>query len=137
MADDEMANSTSEKIAENVLLLAIARVSMAFSLPLIGFIAWLGGQYLESKFEVINDRVTSVEKTAAGASEQAAKVNDRLITVETKQAQDALSNEKFQNATLTRLDRVQDSIVGLSNAVAALTATVQALADDKGRSSPP
>lgn len=133
---NDMANSTSEKIAENVLLLAIARVSMALSLPIIGFVAWLGGQYLESKFEVINDRVTSVEKTAAAASDQASKVNDRLITVETKQGQDALSNEKFQNATLTRLDRVQDSIVGLSNAVAALTATVQAIADDKARAPP-
>lgn len=128
-----MPNASAQKIADNVLLLAIARVSMAFSLPLIGFVAWLGGQYLESKFDVINDRVTSVEKTAASASDQATKVNDRLITVETKQTQADTSSEKFQSATLNRLDRLQDSIVGLSNAVAALTATVQAIADEKNR----
>ncbi|HKS72680.1 MAG TPA: hypothetical protein VJQ82_05740 [Terriglobales bacterium] len=132
MDGEEMTNGT-QKIAENVLLQAIARVSMALSLPVIGLIAWLGGQYLEGKFDIINDRVTAVEKTAAAASDQAIKVNDRLISVETKQAQDAVSSEKFQDATLTRLDRVQDSIVGLSNAVAALTATVQAIADEKHR----
>jgi hypothetical protein len=130
--NDDMSGN-AQKIAENVMLLAIARVSMALSLPLIGFIAWLGGQYLESKFEVVNDRVNMVEKRAGDASLQATRTNDRLIAVETKQAQDALASEKFQNATLTRLDRVQDSIVGLSNTVAALTATLQAMTDDRAR----
>lgn len=134
MEGDEM--NTTTKIAENVLLLAVARVSMALSLPLIGFVAWLGGQYLESKFDVINDRVTTVEQRASLASDQVAKVNDRLIAVETKQTQDGAASEKFQNATLTRLDRVQDSIVGLSNAVAALTATLQAVAEDRNRPPP-
>lgn len=129
--------NASQKIAENVLLLAVARVSMAFSLPLIGFVSWLGGQYLESKFDVINDRVTTVEQRASSASNQVTVVNDRLIAVETTQTQDSASNEKFQGATLTRLDRVQDSIVGLSNAVAALTATLQAVAEERNRSPPP
>ena len=126
-------SGNAQKIAENVLLLAVARVSMALSLPLIGFMAWLGGQYLESKFEVVNDRVTVVEKKAGDASMQAIRTNDRLIAVETKQAQDAVASEKFQNATLTRLDRVQDSIVGLSNTVAALTATLQAMTDNRAQ----
>jgi hypothetical protein len=64
---------------------------------------------------------------------QAIRTNDRLIAVETKQAQDAVASEKFQNATLTRLDRVQDSIVGLSNTVAALTATLQAMTDNRAQ----
>ncbi|MER9665572.1 hypothetical protein [Mesorhizobium sp. M0203] len=128
--------NTSQKIAENVLLLAVARVSMALSLPLIAFVAWLGGQYLEGKFDVINDRVSTVEQRASSASNQVTQVNERLIAVETKQTQDAASSEKFQSATLTRLDRVQDSIVGLSNAVAALTATLQAVAEERNRSQP-
>jgi hypothetical protein len=45
--------------------------------------------------------------------------------------QDAAASDKFQQATLTRLDRAQDSLVGLSNAVAALTATIQAIEHDK------
>ncbi|PLP57541.1 hypothetical protein CYK37_20685 [Mesorhizobium loti] len=128
-------SGNAQKIVKNVLLLAIARVSMALSLPLITFISWLGA-YLESKFEVVNDRVTQVEQKASDATVQATRTSDWLIAVETKQAQDAGASEKFQNATLTRLDRVQDSIVGLSNTVAALTATLQAVADDK-RSRPP
>jgi hypothetical protein len=55
---------------------------------------------------------------ATTASEKRSNVNGRLIAVETTQVQDAASSDKFQTATLTRLDRVQDSIVGLSNAVA-------------------
>ncbi|MGX9120353.1 hypothetical protein ACWTU6_27360 [Mesorhizobium sp. BHbsci] len=147
-------SGNAQKIAENVLLLAIARVSMALSLPLIGFVAWLGGQYLDGKFDTQDQKIASqreatenqaklttarvetVEKAAQSAIDQAGKVNERLISVETKQAQDSASSDKFQAATLTRLDRVQDSIVGLSNAVSALTATMQAIAEQRNRSPP-
>lgn len=71
------------------------------------------------------------QELANEALDKTSKLSDRLIQVETKQVQDAASSEKFQNATLTRLDRVQDSIVGLSNAVAALTATPQVVVDDR------
>lgn len=135
MGDDEM-NATA-KIAENVLLLAVARVSMALSLPLIGLISYLGTGYLESKFDAVNVRVNAVEQKAETASDQATRINDRLIAVETNQATAATAREKFENATLSRLDRVQDSIVGLSNAVAALTATVQAMAERQNRPPPP
>ncbi|MHA6641365.1 hypothetical protein [Mesorhizobium sp. A623] len=138
--EDDMTNAP-QKIAENVLLLAIARVSMALALPTIGLIAFLGSQWLEGKFDaqatIVNQQITSVTATATRANDVATKVNDRLIAVETKQVQDGASNDKFQTATLTRLDRVQDSIVGLSNAVAALTATLQALVSDQNRKQPP
>ncbi|MHA6686336.1 hypothetical protein [Mesorhizobium sp. A556] len=129
-----------QKIAENVLLLAFARVSMALALPTIGLIALLGSQWLEGKFDaqakVVNQQITTVTATATRANDVASKVNDRLIAVETKQVQDGASNDKFQTATLARLDRVQDSIVGLSNAVSALTATLQALVSDQNRKQP-
>ncbi|RJG40871.1 hypothetical protein D3Y55_26970 [Mesorhizobium sp. DCY119] len=118
------------------MLTAVSRLSVALSLPLIGLLFTLGTSWLESKFEVVNKRVDVVEKVSTSASEQATKINDRLTTVETKQVTESAASDKFQNATLTRLDRLQDSIVGLSNAVAALTATVQALADDRSRSPP-
>ncbi|WP_192384758.1 hypothetical protein [Mesorhizobium silamurunense] len=120
-------NGSAQKIADSVLLLAVARVSMALSLPLLGLISYLGTAYLDSKFEATNQRVTAVEQK----TEQVSKINDRLIAVETNQTASTSSREKFENATLARLDRVQDSIVGLSNAVAALTATVQAMAEQK------
>lgn len=138
-----MPNTASEKIADNVLLLAVARVSMALAMPTIGLIAFLGSQWLEGKFEaqdkaiatqstasenqakITTARVETVERSAQSAIDQAGAVNGRLAIVETKQNENAASNEKFQAATLTRLDRVQDSIVGLSNAVSALTAVMQ------------
>jgi hypothetical protein len=51
--------------------------------------------------------------------------------------QDAAASDKFQTATLTRLDRVQDSLAGFSNAVSALTATIQAIESEKRNEKPP
>lgn len=153
--DHHMFDKQTKTIAENVTLLAIARISMALSLPAFGLIAWLGGQWLEQKFAMQDAKITAqsvasttqnnltttrietVERTAAAKLEtaekatqtalgQAAQINDRLIAVETKQAQDSAASERFQNATLQRLDRMQDSIVAMSNAISALTATLQA-----------
>ncbi|TPI13885.1 hypothetical protein [Mesorhizobium sp. B4-1-1] len=137
MADDEVEMTKgAQKIADSVLLLAIARVSMALSLPVIGLISWLGSGYLEAKFDAVNVRVTGVEQKADATAEQTTKINDRLIAVETSQtaAQDARG--KFESATLARLDRLQDSIIELSKAVAALTATVQADRKERGPQPP-
>ncbi len=128
----------SERIAHNVALTAVARVSMALALPTIGLIFWLYSSWPTTQLDDMRAQIAETHHAAQDASQFALKLSDRLIAVETKQAQDAVSSEKFQSATLTRLDRVQDSIVGLSNAVAALTATVQAVVDDKrSRRSPP
>jgi len=133
----DMSNA-SEKIAENVLLLAIARVSMALALPTIGLLTFFGSQWLDGRIDAVTKTADQANVVAVKANDVAGKVNDRLIAVETKQVQDMASNERFQNGTLNRLDRVQDSIVGLSNAVAALTATLQAIAEDRDRNrSPP
>lgn len=149
-----MPNTASEKIADNVLLLAVARVSMALAMPTIGLIAFLGSQWLEGKFaaqdqrivaqstasdnqsKITTARIETVEKAAQSAIDQAGTVNGRLSIVETKQNENAASNEKFQSATLARLDRVQDSLVGLSNAVSALTATLQTVIENNRNRAP-
>lgn len=153
-----MFDAQTKSIADNVLLLAISRVSMALSLPMIGMVAWFGMQWLDQKFEAQDQKITrqsevtsnqnsittsrietlerssaarieTVEKTASVAVDSTSKVNERLIAVETKQAQDTASSERFQAATLQRLDRMQDSIVSMSNAIAALTAILQSQRD--------
>lgn len=150
-----MFDRQSKNIADNVMLLAISRVSMALSLPMIGLVAWFGMQWLDQKFAIQDSKITAqsvsaanqnsittsrietVERTAAAKLEtaeratqvalgQASAINDRLIAVETKQAQDSVTSERFQSATLQRLDRMQDSLVSLSNTISALTATLQA-----------
>jgi uncharacterized coiled-coil protein SlyX len=131
----EMTNS--QKIAENVLLLAVARVSMALALPTIGLIFWLYSGWQDKQLDTLQTQIIETQSTARDTSKLAVSLSERLVAVETKQVRDAASSEKFQSATLTRLDRVQDSIVGLSNAVAALTATLQAVVDDKRAGRPP
>lgn len=150
-----MFDAPTKTIADSVILLAVARISMALSLPALSAVVWLSGQWLDQKFAaqdakiVAQDkaadnqakittsrietversaaaRIETAEKTAAVAVTQSAQVNERLIAVETKQTEEAASAERFQNATLQRLDRMQDSIVNMSNAIAALTATLQA-----------
>lgn len=168
MSDDEsqMFDAQTKSIANSVILLAVARISMALSLPALGFVAWLASAWLDQKFEAQDAKITAqekasqnqssitttrietversaaarietAEKTASIAVTQSASVNERLIAVETKQTQDAALAERFQNATLQRLDRMQDSIVNMSNAIAALTATLQAAAEDRRRPPPP
>jgi hypothetical protein len=134
MADDMV---TSRKIAENVILTVISRISMALAIPVICALFWLYNGWQNDNLNTIRAQVATVQESAKEASEKASKLSDRLISVETKQVQDAAASDKFQTATLTRLDRVQDSLVGLSNAVSALTATIQAIEDDKLSEKPP
>jgi len=130
------AMTGSERIAQNVVLLAVARVSMALALPTIGLIFWLYSSWQNAQLNTMQAQIEQTQRAAQDASTFALKLSERLIAVETKQVQDAAVSEKFQAATLTRLDRVQDSIVGLSNTVAALTATLQSIVDDKRRQPP-
>ncbi|WP_379069402.1 hypothetical protein ACHMW4_03870 [Mesorhizobium sp. UC22_110] len=131
-----MAN-TSEKIVNSVVITMIARLSMTLAMPTLAFLFWLYTGWQDDKFDGMKSQIEQSQRSAQQASDLAIKLSERLTTVETKQAEATISSEKFQNATLTRLDRVQDSIVGLSNTVAALTATLQAVAEDRGRSSLP
>ena len=142
-----MTGERTQKIADSVILRAVARVSMVLAIPVLTFIATLGSSWLNEKFEkqaTANQnaiqfqvsRIDRIEKTATTAIEQSAKVNDRLTVVETKQVTADATAAKFQNDTLTRLDRLQDSMVSMSNAIAALTATMQAREDYERRRSP-
>lgn len=128
---------SSRKIVENVALIIVARLSMVLALPTIGVLFWLYSGWQDERLATLRSQVATAQAAATDASQKASTVSDRLIKVETKQVQDAASSEKFQTATLTRLDRVQDSLVGLSNAVAALTATIQGIESERRGTKPP
>lgn len=148
-SEDAMTGERTQKIADNVLLRAVARVSMALSMPLLTLVVFLGSAWLEGKFEkaqtasenaieVQVSRIDRIEKTATTAIDQSVRVNDRLTVVETKQSTADATAAKFQNDVLIRMDRFQDSIVSMSNAISALTATMQAREDyDRRKSSAP
>ncbi|MFD9901272.1 hypothetical protein [Mesorhizobium sp. NPDC059025] len=139
--------NTSEKIVNSVIITAIARVAMVLALPVIYAVFQLYSSQQAATLDRMKMDLTgqilaaqavasSAQSSASDASTATVALSTRLTAVETKQSEAATSNEKFQAATLNRLDRVQDSIVGLSNTVAALTATLQTIVDDKRRQPP-
>ena len=127
---------SAQRLVDSVIVTALARVSMLLALPTLGLIFWLYSGWQDERLEKLQTQIDQTQQSAKEASVLALKLSDRLVAVETKQVQDAASSERFQAATLNRLDRVQDSIVGLSNTVSALTATLQAIVEDRrtGRS---
>ncbi len=138
----------SEQIVNSVIITAIARVAMVFALPAIYAAFQLYSSLQAATLDRMKTDLTSqilaaqavassAQTSASDASTATVGLSTRLTAVETKQSEAATSNEKFQTATLNRLDRVQDSIVGLSNTVAALTATLQTIVDDKRTRPPP
>jgi hypothetical protein len=110
--------TAAEKLASDPRVTAGARIAM-FITPILVSIGlfvvgtWLTGQ--SAQMDAITNRVAATER--AGAT------NDKRISV-IESAN--VRTEKYQDETLARLDRMQDSIVQLSNTVAALTATIKA-----------
>lgn len=153
--DAPMFEEPTKRIADSVLLLAFARLSMALSLPVLGLVTYFAGGWLEGKFEVQDQkilaqnvasentaklttaRVETVERTAQVAIDRSRDVNDRLISVETKLTQESIAAERFQSEVRQRLDRLQESFVNMSNAISALTATLQASQEDRRSRDPP
>lgn len=139
---EPMLNERSQKLANSAILTAVSRLSMVLALPTLGLISTLGASWLDQKFaqqelklETYRAEITRVETVAKQALENASRANDRLISVETKQASDAQVNMAFQRDVTGRLDKVNDSLTNLSNIVAALTATLQAQQDRRASSS--
>lgn len=144
MSGDGSMMERAEKTANNAILIMVARLSMALALPALAGISTVGAMYLDQKFEAADNkilaqrsvseneariqtaRIERIESMATLAIENAAKVGERLISVETKQNQEMATAAQFQQATLVRLDRMQESIISLSNSIASLTATIQA-----------
>ena len=136
MTGDEAMGQSAQRLVDSVIVTALARLSMLLALPTLGLIFWLYSGWQDERLEKLQTQIDQTQQSAKEASVLALKLSDRLVAVETKQVQDAASSERFQAATLNRLERVQDSIVGLSNTVSALTATLQAIVEDRrtGRS---
>lgn len=132
MTDEHMTIvEPARKIVDSTIMTAIARLSMVFAVPLICALAYLYQGWQNDKLDTIRDQVAGAADAANFASTKASDVSDRLIAVETKQAKDAASSSQFQAEMFSRQDRMQDAIIGLSKSVSALTATVQALADNQ------
>ena len=153
--NDGHYQTASEKIGQSALLLAVARVSMALALPTLALIFAMGSNYLENKFLTIEEKIatnqsattkeienirstsqlrdTNTDRVIDKLTDIVGKLSDKMIEVETRQAQEAANFDRFQTAVLLRLDRFQDSQVAMSNAIATLTATLQSQMEAKRR----
>lgn len=127
----EGMSQSADRMVNNIIIMAIARASMVLALPTIAALFWLYTGWQDEKFDKIKAQVSVAETAATGASRKATDVSLRLAVVETKQENAADAGEKFQTEMLNRMDRMQNAIIELSNSVSALTATVQALAENQ------
>lgn len=112
-----MASPALQKVADSVLLLLAARVAMVVMLPL----GWL---YFEARvFTPLEQAITRIERSETHYQELATRVS--AIEVSRSIGQAAWST--FQSSTHSRLDRMESTIVTLSNTISALNATIQAM----------
>lgn len=128
-----MMSQSAEKIANSTIVLAMARASMVLALPTIGALFWAYTSWQEEKLSNIDARLTIAQSSADSAAKVARETSDRMIAVEMRQQQSSADYQRFQTEMLSRMDRMQDAIIGLSNSVSGLTATVQALAENQRR----
>jgi hypothetical protein len=104
--------TNSQRLADSVVLLIVARVSMVLALPTIGLVAWLYSSWQDDRLDSIRDQMRARKARPPRRRSWRPRQATRLIAVETRQTQVSASSDRFQAATLSRLDRVQDSIVG-------------------------
>lgn len=129
-------------VAENVWVLLTARGAMIATPFVLYALSVMAVDYLDNRFAaqttataVVAGRVDKLEAAATEAAETVDGIEKRLIILETNNARGRAERELFQQQTFARLDKLNDSLISLSNTVAALTATVQTMRDraDAGR----
>jgi hypothetical protein len=138
MVGDNQSNGdpmpSPDQIADNAFVKAIARVSMAASMPVIGIIVWLAGAWLDNRFEAqaavshsLGVRVDRLEDTTSNQSERVSTL-ERVI-------QDGRADRlAFQQEMRRDFKEVQSAVIAQSNSIAALTATLQTLIErERGR----
>lgn len=143
MTEEETAMPLASKIANNEIMTAIARVAMVLALPLLTIGGTITTSWLENKFDlqetriehmrviVTNENINAMQRISALETRlsDVQRINERLVQLETRQAQDAKNFDAFQMGTTQKLDRIQDSVSGMSSSIATLTAILQALSE--------
>lgn len=132
-----MAPSTEDRIrqyADNALLLLISRLAMMATPLIAGLLVYLGGFYLEARFDSAKSSITDLDQRVRAVQDQS---NKAVLAITDLNKQNALTNQTvsvngvnvlaWQVTTSARLDKMTDVLVSLSNSVAGLTATVQAM----------
>lgn len=110
--------TAAEKFANSPSLTVAARIAMFLTPILVSIALFILGNYMAAQAAADDKRdarVTLVERDTRHLETRATVLENAIIT-----------GRASTTETLTRLDRMQESIVQLSNAVAALNATLKA-----------
>lgn len=149
--DTEMPSPIAAKIANNEIMTAVARVAMVLSLPILTIGGTITTNWLESKFTLQETRMESMRLVLTADTSNMTmrvnalenqirdfqRVNERIVMLETRQAQDAKTFEAFQANASQKLDRIQDSVSSMATSIATLTAILQSLSDRDRRQGNP
>lgn len=152
------SKTTAQKLVDSTLLAAVARVSMALAIPISWGAYYAAKDWVDHRFEIqalntekvmaplvnnnaaIEKRLSRVENLPA----QFDQMSNRLAILETRQQETAKSTAEYQNLILNKMERFQESVNTISNAIASLSATMNAQieyerrrAEKAGASTPP
>jgi len=119
------AADRAARIADDAYLKLFSRLSMAGVLPLLAFLGWLAAGWLEDQEQAmlaVASRVSSIEDTTD-------ELTQRVVILETNQVRGRADREEFQGQMLSELKDLRGTILLLSNRVAGLDATIQAMRD--------
>lgn len=109
-----MTPPSPHKLAENVWLLIVARMSMIATPVVLALLVWLGGQWIDGKLEPIGKLETRVAATEGSFQSLA-------LEFERMKAQ-ADTNRTNIDKIDTKLDRINDTLAEINRSVSALTA---------------
>jgi hypothetical protein len=124
----------AQKIADNLWVLVLSRLSMVVTPLLITMVTWTGASWLDGRFnnqgakiDMAIERVAAVETKMVATTNEVSSISDRVLVLETGTRSGGLERDKAEVAILNRLDQVTQSVGELTASVAALTAIVETM----------
>lgn len=124
----------AERIAEDVWIKLTSRLAMLATPLVIAFIGWMASGWLDDQEKAILTVATRV----SGIEETADDLTERVVILETNQTRGRADRERFEAQIVAELRDMRATLGLLSNRVAALDATIQAMRDraDAGQTAP-
>lgn len=122
-----MANDNVKAIAESVWIQSLARLAMIGTMPVAGFLVWIGSQWLAAQFAAIN---TKIETAVAPLTKIEERVDDLEDVGRTKdlvdQKQDFMidSNNKAVTQIVATVEKVVGSVQDLKVAIEKQRSTI-------------
>ena len=110
----------SDSIANNIVMQALGRISSIATLPAVGLILYLGGQWLDQRFAAQASAIADLAASVKVLQATVGTNSERVVRLETSNTDQV----DAQRQILDRLNEMERSIMPLSNSVAALNATL-------------